>query len=279
MASFCSSCGFPLGASNAFCPNCGARMAAQPVQPVIPAAPVNSVPVKSGSGLKILLVVVCVLFAFGVAAIGGAWYVAHRVKQAVISKAATYGVDLKSVTAPTTSSSSRSAPLRKPCDYLSTDQVSRIIGEPIARAVSNESACLYFGPPGLAAKLGAHSMSAGMQEVQGAKAQNPQFAEGINNLINGMGAQGGEEKPLLMIFIGPDAKAQMTALNVAGGLFGQFPGAKPEEISGLGDRAVRFANLGLNVMKGDNMMRIIAGPIPDPDNKTVEIAKAILPLI
>src|SRR6185437_7652502 len=38
MASFCSNCGFPLGASNAFCPKCGTRLTAQPVQPA-PAPP------------------------------------------------------------------------------------------------------------------------------------------------------------------------------------------------------------------------------------------------
>ena len=59
----------------------------------------------------------------------------------------------------------------------------------------------------------------------------------------------------------------------------KWPGVKPEEISGLGDRAVRFANLGLNVMKGGTIIRIVAGPIPDPNAKTIAIARAILPLV
>ena len=296
MASFCSNCGFPLGASNAFCPNCGARTTAPPVQPATapppytasapqyataaPQGPPASGTTKSGSGLKILAVVLCLFAALGIAAVGGAIYIGHRVKQAVVSKAKNYGVDLRSIAASgASSSSSSSAPRRKPCDYLSKDDVSRIIGEPIERVAANDAACEYFGPPGLAAKLGKQGMSAGMQQIQGNNVPNAQLAQGLNNLINGMAAQGGEERPLLLFAIDPDGRSQMTALDIAGGLFGQIPGAKPEEISGLGDRAVRFANLGLNVLKGNTVIRIVAGPIPDPDNKTIEIAKALLPLL
>jgi len=287
MASFCSTCGFPLGASDAFCSKCGTRMTTQPVQPMSSApAPSAATPyapaaaaAKSGSGLKILVVVVCIFGALGIAAVGGVIYVGHRVKQAVISKAKGYGVDLQSIAASGSPSGSSSAPRRKPCDYLSKDEVSRIIGEPIERAVAADFACEYFGPPGLAAKLGQQSMATGMQQVQGDRVPNAQMAEGLNNLINGMGAQSGEERPLLLFTIDPDGRGQMTALGIAGSLFGQIPGAKPEEIPGLGDRAVRFANLGLNVMKGNTMIRIVAGPIPSPDSKTIEIAKALLPLI
>lgn len=240
-------------------------------------APIPAAPVKSGSGLKILLIVFCVFAGIGIAAIGGAIYVAHRVKQAVVSKAESLGVDLNSL--PASTSRASSAPRRKPCDYLSKDTVSGIIGEPIDHMVADETSCVYFGPPGLAAKLGKQGISTGMQQVQGDKVPNSQIAQGLNNLINGIGAQGGEERPLLIFAIDSDGKTQMTALNITGALFGQIPGAKPEEIAGLGDRAVRFANLGLNVMKGNTIIRIVAGPIPDPDNKTVEFAKAVLPLI
>jgi len=286
MASFCSNCGFPLGASNAFCSQCGAPMTARPVQ----AAPIASVAApavpaaKGGSGLKILLIILCIVGAIGAAVIGGTLYVGYRVKQTVTAKAKSYGVDLDSIGAAAASAGSRStsassAPRRKPCAYLSKDEVSRILGQPIERAVADESACQYFGPPGLAAKLGQQGMSTGMQQLQANQPPNAQIAQGLNNLINGMAAQGGEERPLLLITIDPDGRGQMTALNIAGGLFGGIPGAKPVEISGLGDRAVRFANLGLNIQKGNTVIRIVAGPIPDPDNKTLEIAKALLPMV
>jgi hypothetical protein len=279
MANFCNNCGFPLGASNAFCPKCGSRLAAQPVQPysAAPTSPVAAA--NSGSGLKILLVIFGVCAVLGIAAVGAAVYVGHRVKQAVVSKAASYGVDLHS-TPQTSAEQPSSAPRRKPCDYISQAEMSRIIGEPVDRAVAQDEACLYYGPPGLASKLGQQSLSTGVTQLEkNQQPQNKQIAEALNNVINGIGAQRGQEVPLIQFVVDPDGKAQMTALDATGAIFGQIPGAKPEEIPGLGDRAVRFANLGLNVLKGTTVIRIVAGPIPNPNEKTVEIARAILPLV
>ena len=282
MSAFCANCGFPLAARSAFCPQCGARLMSQPPAPP-PAAPVlQAAPVaaKSGSGLKVLMVIFGVIAVLGVVTVAGAIYVTHRVKQAVVNTARAHGVDLDRVAADIKSDADSSAApvhLRPACEYLSKSEVAGLIGEPIDRAVAAEEGCEYFGPPGLAAKLGREGMSTGMKQMQGEKVPNAQLAEGLNNLINGIGAQSGEERPLLIMVVDPDGKGQMTALDIAGGLFGQIPGAKPEEISGLGDRAVRFANLGLNVTKGRTIVRIVAGPIPDPDAKTVAVAKAVLP--
>ena len=49
------------------------------------------------------------------------------------------------------------------------------------------------------------------------------------------------------------------------------------DIPGLGDRAVRLANLGLNVLQGNTLIRLIPGPIPDANDKAIAIARAILP--
>ena len=286
MSAFCSNCGFPLAASSSFCPKCGARLMSQtappPVAPAVQPGP-PAAAARSGSGLKILLVVIGVVVVLGVLGIAGAAYAVHRVRQAVVSTAQAHGVDLNRISNDLQSSASSpshsSAPRRAPCDYLPKEEVSRLIGEPIDRAAADGESCQYFGPPGLAAKLGKQGIDTGMQQLQNGKQGNAQVAQALNNLINGMGAQSGEERPLLIVAIDPDGKAQMTALDVAGGLFGQIPGARPEEISGLGDRAVRFANLGLNVLKGTTILRIVAGPIPDPDAKTLAIAKALVPLL
>lgn len=290
MSAFCSNCGFPLAASNSFCPKCGARLMPQTAPPpaasMVQPAPQPMAPppaARSGSGLKIVLVVLGVIAVFGVIAIAGTVYAVHRVKQAVVKTAESHGVDLNRISSDLESAaaspSHSSAPPRKTCDYLSKDQVSNLIGEPIDHVVADGESCQYFGPPGLAARLGKEGMNTGMQQLQNDKKGNAQVAQALNNLINGMGSQTGEDRPLLMVAIDPDGKAQMTALDVAGGLFGGIPGAKPEEISGLGDRAVRFANLGLNVLKGSTVARIVAGPIPDPDAKTLAVAKALVPML
>ncbi len=283
MPAFCSNCGSPLAASSSFCPKCGARLMSPTAPPATAPATAPAVApaaAGSGSGLKIVLIIVGVIAMLGVLGIVGAVYAVHRVKQAVINTAEANGVNVDRISsdlrAAAAASGRSSAARHRPCGYLSKEDASRLIGEPIERAVEDGEACQYYGPPGLAAKLGKTGVNAGMQGLQNGKQDNAQKAQALNNLINGMGAQSAGEHPLLIIAGDPDGKAQMAALDAAGGLFGQIPGAKPEEIPGLGDRAVRFANLGLNVLKGGTVMRIVAGPIPDPDAKTLAVAKAVV---
>ena len=102
---FCESCGVQV--TGAFCTNCGARTSQQsaPSAPPSaytppPASPQDAPPpqyaqplppaAKSGSGLKILFVVLGILGLMGVLAIGVVWFALHKVKQA----AANHGIDL-----------------------------------------------------------------------------------------------------------------------------------------------------------------------------------------
>ncbi len=108
-----------------------------------------------------------------------------------------------------------------------------------------------------------------------------------NNLGGATAPTGtGGDKPLLMLIVGNDGKAQMSALNAAGAIFSGFTARAgtnalimSTKIPGLGDQAVRMPKLGLNVLQGENIVRIIAGPVPDADAKTIEIARAVLPKI
>jgi hypothetical protein len=52
-----------------------------------------------------------------------------------------------------------------------------------------------------------------------------------------------------------------------------------DDISNLGDRAIRLANLGLNVLKGNTMIRLIPGPIPGANERAIAVARAIMPRI
>jgi len=49
-----------------------------------------------------------------------------------------------------------------------------------------------------------------------------------------------------------------------------------ETIPGLGDRAVRLPKMGLNVLPGETLVRVIVGPVPDAKAKTIEIAREVL---
>src|SRR5580704_9872133 len=167
MASFCGNCGFPQSTNVAFCSQCGAKQSTMgnlPAAPV-PAGPAPMAATKSGSGLKILLVVVACLGLMGLVIVGGIYYAVHKVKQTVVEKAQQYGVELPAVTS-ATSSSSRPAHLRKPCDYLSKQQAADLLGEPIDRMEVESLSCLYYGPAGLSAKLAQDQISNTLQRAQ-----------------------------------------------------------------------------------------------------------------
>ena len=270
MNNFCRNCGAPMGANFAFCPQCRTP-AAGGVGPA-PVAP----PAKSSSGVKILLIVLCILGVGGIAVLGGLFYVAHRVKQAVVAKAHEYGVD---------GSHTRSLAVVSihPCDLLSGQEAARLLGEPIERTEVHDTSCMYYGPPGLSAKLGKTGMSS-MLHTPGESKTAAEAADTVDRFLKSAAAQAGQigsngEYPLLTVMVASgDGRAQMTAVLAGKALLSGLKGAG-EEIPDLGDRAVRLGNLGLNVLKGDTLIRILPGPVPDANRKCILLARSMLPRI
>jgi len=291
MAGFCGSCGFPSAENSAFCPRCGSRQAtASPVAPPQPAPQV--VASGGGSGLKILLVVFLCVGVAGAAAIGGLWYMAHRVKEAVVQKAKENGVDLNSIVPPATATTNRHK-THKPCDLLSKEEAASMLGEPVERTEYRESACSYYGPAGLSAKLAQDQASDTFKRVQqpDSKVGGTEITNAVDQLASSIAAASdqtgsGGEMPLLMLVVGDDdGKSQMIALNASNALFsGFFNAAEPDvkgpkfgaQIKGLGDQAVRLPKLGLNVLQGETLVRIITGPVPGADAKSIDIARFVL---
>jgi hypothetical protein len=291
MASFCSGCGFPQAANVAFCPNCGARHqgAASPAPVPQQQAPVAVAQAAGMStGMKVLLTFVVLIMLGGVAGIAGMIYVGHRVKVAVVDKAKELGVELPSE--PARHTGSARVPLPKPCDLLSKQEAATLLGEPIERSETSQEICMFYGPAGLSASLAKTQFSRNVQSAQtpGATVSATDMATSAEQMVGGItGAQGmpgsGGEAPLLMLIIAPDGKSQMTALTASKALFnGIFKAADAkglsmgDDIPGLGDRAIRLPKLGLNVLKGEVMIRIILGPVPDPDAKTIAVARSVL---
>jgi hypothetical protein len=292
MAGFCGSCGFPVGENGAFCPRCGTRQAmAGAGAPPQPAAPAVST-AASGSGFKILVIVLVCLGVAGATGIGGLWYLAHRVKEAVVEKAQESGVDLHSIVPPAAATTNRHK-VHKACDLLSKEEAARILGEPIERAEYQQESCNYYGPPGLSAKLAQDQAADIFKRTQapGAKPGGMEVANGVGALIDSLGAAAGQtgsggEMPLLMLVVSDEnARSVMAAQNASNALFsGIFKAAEPDakgaqfgaQIQGLGDQAVRVPKLGLNVLQGDTMIRIIAGPVPDADAKSIDLARLVL---
>lgn len=281
MPAFCSNCGFPLGSNSQFCPQCGKRAgvsSAPPVPATTPAEPPATARTSSGSAAKVLLIIVGCFVLAGILGIASLFYAGHKLKQAVVKQAKDYGVEL-----PADSSSRHSVTKTrhvKPCDVLAKSEMATLLGQPVERTEVQPEACLYYGPAGLSARLAQQGFSNTIRKAgaPGDKTAPADTATAVTQLLGGAartpGSQG--EAPLITVMIVEDGRAQMTALSAANAMFSKMPGAGAE-IPGLGDRAIRLANLGLNVLKGDTVIRILPGPVPDPNDKCIAVARAILP--
>jgi hypothetical protein len=255
-------------------------------------------PAKKGSGLKILAFVLVFFVLAGAAAVGGLYYVAHRLKQAVVAKAASAGVDLNSISSPVASGTASKIRTYKACDLLSKTDAATMLGEPIERIEDQGTTCLYYGPAGLSGKLAQEGAANLMKQIQqpGAQVNGNDVADSLSKLTGALAAQQGAggaggaagssgDVPLLTFVIdGQDGKPEMAALTATKAIFGGIGKAASNgtqgfgaDIPGLGDRAVRLANLGLNVLEGDTLIRLVPGPVPDANTKTVAIARTILP--
>jgi hypothetical protein len=333
MANFCSNCGTAQTGGSPFCTNCGTPQTAsagtptqpsprpsapsppayQPPPPVAastfnpqytqppssqpPFPPTPLPPAKKGSGLKILFFVLAFFVLAGTATVAGLYYVAHRLKQAVVEKAESVGIDLNSISSPAASGSASKIRAYKACDLLSKADAAAMLGEPIERIEDQGTTCLYYGPAGLSGKLAQQGTADLAKQLQQAGAQPSanDVTDSLSKLMGGLAAQAGAtgtgappgsngDVPLLIFVVsGEDGKVQMTALTATKAIFGGIAKNASNgtegfgaEIPGLGDRAVRLANLGLNVLHGNTLIRLIPGPIPGANNKAIAIARAIL---
>jgi hypothetical protein len=298
MASFCEKCGFPQSASSAFCPQCGTRhMGGTPAPPPAfnPAFNPQAMPpvARTGSGMKVVLVVLGCLAVAGMAAIGGLHYLAHKVKQVVVQKAEENGADLSAIT-PSKHTRTEKPRYHSPCDLLSKEEASRLLGEPVERTTILELSCVYLGPKGLSAKLAQENAHKTFKRAQapGTSVDGTDVANAVDQMVNSLGAQAGQtgvdgELPLLMLGVDQDGKGQMIAMSASKALFnGIVNGSEGKngkgfgaDIPGLGDKAVRMPKLGLRVLKGDTVIAVMVGPVPDADAKSIDIARAVLPRI
>jgi hypothetical protein len=292
MASFCSTCGFPLGASGAFCPRCGARLQTGSVpQPPAPspassnAAAPAAAAAKGGSGMKILVIVLVTLMVTGAAAIGGVWYAGYWVKKKVEEKAAAYGVDLhspQSSPSPSAAAADR-APAPAPCSLLSTAEASRLLDEPVQDAIMIDAkTCSYYGPPGLTAKLRQEQGEKLGQLAQGGNGapQQGQVPEQLMRLLQAGAAEApthNGESPVFTLAVssGESEPSAMKALELSARLFKGATGGS-EEVPNLGDHAQWLADLALGVLKGHTTLTLIPGPVPGAHEKTVAVARTIV---
>lgn len=147
MASFCRNCGAPV--SGRFCTRCGTAVQESAVQgdqeAALGATPqMNPAPPpvgRTGSGAKILFIVLGVVLLLGAAGVTGVVYVGYRAKQKFAELRKDYGVE----SASNTTSSTRTFPPSQGsgCKMLEGQEAAQILGVAVERVEFEES-----GPDG-----------------------------------------------------------------------------------------------------------------------------------
>ena len=287
MAKFCGSCGAQLSDNSAFCIQCGTAQNAAgvptpqpPVQPPPPAQPayaqvnapapapyiqVNAPssappPVKSsGSGLKILLGILAVLFVGGLLVVGGLFYIGHRVVNKIKATAAENGLSLPDKDKEA-SSSSPSVLHRDYCGLLSKDDVSAAIGIPIVATHAISDGCEYLAE-GTSADMTARHLSA----MAGAKGADSQTQDAFHKLAGDFFSAQQQSEPkgqtpdesgkVPVVVFGVDTNSARTQMQLNEKVLGAL-GPQSPKIEGIGDEAFDSAGGMMFVRKGETLIRI-----------------------
>jgi len=276
MAKFCVSCGSSLN-GGMFCARCGAA-SGEAAAPLVQPAPVAaaqppmaatssvpaSAPAKSNLLVKVLVAFGIFVIVVGALAIGGVYYVAHRVSQKVHQLASELPNTPESPSSKSaTSNKIVSSSTPDPCRLLSKEDVSRAAGVEVVRTESTGDSCSYLAK-GDAADMTSRHMSA-MMASKGADTQQQKMIQGITGgLFKSMQKDGKSDLdsngnvPVLSFSVEKQAADGEMGLNrtVLAGL----PGG--HVISGIGDEAFDAGDSMIMVRKGDMLIRIMYTTCP-----------------
>jgi hypothetical protein len=286
MAAFCTNCGSPV--SGRFCVKCGADThgpAASPsptpalsVQAPAPPPTANPVTTTSkGSPLaKILIGLAVVIVAIGAMAVGGVYYVAHRVNQRVHEIARDVPIlgqipGGKPISSSDSSSGDDDSSEEKKtadggvCRFLSKEEVSKAIGVEIVAAEGSSKECSYLAH-GNSADMTAKHMSA-MVGAKGGDGQARKMTEQVaGGLFNAMRDKDGDPNqnssgnvPVVTFQVDTNAAEVQMRLNakVMGNL-----GPGPQGLAGIGDQAFDVGGAMVMMRKGDKLVRIMYSMCP-----------------
>ena len=271
MAAFCGKCGAPLQDGVAFCTACGAptvsqaQVAAVQPRPVVvePRVVQAHPPAPSGSGVKIVLIVLCILGLGAVLVVGGVAYMVHRTVVRVKQAAAAAGFsesDLHSAV-------SGSREHVDACKYLSAGDVSAAVGVPIIAAKSDDSGCHYIAQ-GAASVFTAGHLSAmmGGKTIPGLSDAMPVTQQSSSS----------ETTSLVDVSIqqtGGRAQMKLQKALIGGlGVNGKANG----NLDGIGDEAFAISNNLLLVRKGDMFIQFAFTNCPCAAAQIEPLAKKLV---
>ena len=296
MAEFCSKCGAPV--PGAFCPKCGADMrnpsAPQPGNPapspqavapavVSPAPPTAASPKKMSGLAKLGIAAVVLIFVGGALAVGGVYYVAHRVSQKfheetdgiLNSSSDSRSGDSSNSSSRSGASSSASSGIDA-CKLLSKEDVSAAIGVEIIRTEPGENSCSYIAKGDQAEMTAKHTTA--MMASRGADKKTQQI---IQNITGGMFKQFQSEShekqdtagevPVLNFSVDQKNAEEQMRLNAK--MLGTLGAAVG--IPGVGDQAFISGDSMMLVRKGKSLVRIMYMTCPCGTEAVTPLAKEI----
>jgi hypothetical protein len=315
MAAFCENCGAQV--SGGFCGKCGARVGqpAMAYTPPIAAAPAYTPPMAAappvaasgGSGLKIVLIVVGVLFFFGVLGIAGLYLTGRSlIRRAEIATLGSASIDRDAAARSSNSggmfSSIRNsvAGHRDGCALLPADEVASILGVEVGKTDGQPTAaekgehCDYFLKAGTSdayaekfkESLKAAQAKGNQPTADSLRQLNEQSRKSgvesvIKNMIRAGGAVANDGSQPFFSFIveregGRETFGVMERTNSAGRVL--LNGAEMvEKLSGVGDRAfLTPLDSALIVLKADTCVTFNLTQVPDGKEKGAELARRVV---
>ncbi len=325
MANFCAKCGAAV--SGPFCGACGAPTHGGPAQgqnvtpPAAPvaqpaAAPVSqpaaAPPVRTSSGVKIVLIVLGVFMLLGAMGVGGIVYVGYRAKQKIAQMEKDYGVESNTSNgassngasssgtsfSDTSAASMRTFPPSKGsgCRLLEGQEAAKILGVAVERAETETSdsegdLCKYWVSAAERRRLIGEEMASSIAGLGKADTKSGQQDEVEKLLGGGAGAlieASGENKDGDYAFSlqvwrknGKEQWAKMETLQAktrdAAGVAGaDAADVAMQPVEGVGDRAtVVAAGHSIMVLKGDAFFLLGFQQFVPGRDKTIALARVV----
>jgi hypothetical protein len=300
MASFCTKCGAPLGAGP-FCVNCGTKTgnvatpAQQPMQTPATATPMQSAPVAAPSTAvaqnttvtqkkmsplaKLGIAAVVIIFVGGALAIGGVYYVAHRVSQKIHQEAGSLlGSTSDSENSNSTGgSSSASNSLGDVCRFLSKEDVSTAIGVEIIRTQTvDNNGCSYIAKGTQADMMAKHTTA--MMAARGADKKTQQMMQTIaGGMFKTFQSEDKDRTPdtgeIAVFNFSIDENAAEEQMRLNAKMLGTL--GDSEGLPGIGDQAFVSADGMIMVRKGKKLVRIMFMTCPCGTEAVKPLAKEI----
>jgi hypothetical protein len=224
----CPRCGSPTVGNEIYCSTCGDRLNRAGAGP----------PRRNSSTVFWVLGTVALL---GLLAVGGVWYVGHRISKAVQARLGPDGHAALGRVAKSLGTASRESHRDQDfgCSLIAADDASVIAGTRVTRTESQSDGCTYFGIPDPSLDPDADSV----QELAGGANADPKVADAIRRMTGGMRAQVETRDP--GIRAGPAGERPLFVVHATAALSLSMESARKvngtalggEAVSGIGDDA------------------------------------------